>query len=150
MKVLLAPVVLLKPAQNPAKKLLEPMVLLRPAHRPINVLLLPVKLHIPAHEPAKKLLLPAQPPPVIQDTVLLPFTQTVAPAVDTKEPFTYKPTVFTLSLSQVPVAKITELFNPAVPITLPMITLHDPVVTAQPELVPRKILQFPLVTEQPE
>ena len=99
----------------------------------MKVLLLPVKLHIPAQVPAKKLLAPAQPPPVIQDTVLVPFTQTVGLAVDTKVPLTYNPVLLTLSLSVEPAPNSTVLVKPAEPFKLPIMVLLAPVATAQPE-----------------
>ena len=141
-KKLLAPVVLEQPAWKPMKVLQQPKVLQRPALQPIKVLWLPVVVQRPAQKPAKKLLVPVPPVPDIQLTMLvvLQTLNALAPPPPTRVPFTYRPVALAHNLTQAPAEMITVLHKPAEPTILPMMVFWQPVTTAQPAWQPTNML----------
>ena len=126
------------PALQPMKMFLAPEVLPIPAHKPAKKLLLPVVLAAPAQQPTKKLLQPEPPVPDIVLVMLLVLQHlNTAAAVGTMLPLMYRPVLFTHSLLQPPGARITVEVSAAVPVKLvPIMMLHPPVVTQQPEQLP--------------
>ena len=109
-------------------------------------------LQRPAQVPTKKLFEPVPPPPLKQLTmfVVLQTAKTLdpppPPPVNTV-PLIHNPESSTRSLSHDPVAIINVEVIEEVAMTLPIIVLLAPVVIANPELHPIKILLLPHVLQ---